>query len=163
MTSEKKIKQLRQEIESLQTDSSKHALIESQLQEKIQKQDEMLEKAHKYNEQLQSKEHLESEVEEQRSLCSKLKCEKDSLTLKLSDLTYSQERLVFDNKALAQKLEMLQEEYQERTRQSQAWCDCLQVSFRTFNDSSSSSSSSSSRLVVVVAAAAAVVVVIVIV
>ena len=128
MATEKKLKQLRSQIDSLQSEGSKHTLVENQLQEKIKQQEELLEKAHKYNEQLQSKVVLESEVEEQRKLCSQLKCERDALMIKLSDVNHSQERLSFDNKAVRKSLEVLEEEFQEKTRQSQAWFNCLQVS-----------------------------------
>ena len=129
LTTEKKINDLRKEIESLQNDVSKHALVENQLQEKIKKQDEMLRKAHQSNEELQHKgrTRLES-IEEYINLASELKEERDVLTMKLADCEDNQERIVFDRNVLKERVGYLEEELQEKTRQAHTWFNCLQAS-----------------------------------
>ena len=129
LTTEKKINDLRKEIESLQNDVSKHALVENQLQEKIKKQDEMLRKAHQSNEELQHKgrTRLES-IEEYINLASELKEERDVLTMKLADCEDNQERIVFDRNVLKERVGYLEEELQEKTRQARTWFNCLQAS-----------------------------------
>lgn len=124
---EKKISDLRKEIESLQNDVSKHSLIEIQLNEKIKKQDELLQEARKSNEELQHKgrTRLES-VEEYIQLAAELKDERDSLTLELADCKDNQERILFDRNLLKEKVEHLEEELQEKSRQGQTWFNCLQ-------------------------------------
>lgn len=126
---EKKISDLRKEIESLQNDVSKHSLIEIQLNEKIKKQDELLQEARQSNEELQHKgrSRLES-VEEYIQLAAELKDERDSLTLELADCKDNQERILFDRNLLKEKVEHLEEELQEKSRQGQTWFNCLQAS-----------------------------------
>ena len=126
---EKKINDLRKEIESLQNDISKHSLIEIQLNEKIKKKDELLQEARKNNEELQLKgrSRLES-VEEYIHLAAELKEERDSLTLELADWKDNQERILFDRNLLKEKVEHLEEELQEKARQGQTWFNCLQAS-----------------------------------
>lgn len=128
MTTEKKICELRKEIESLQNDISKHTLVEIQLQEKIKKQDEMLQAARRSSEELQHKgrSRLES-IEEYIHLASELSEERDNLTMKLADLKDSQERILFDRNVLKERVEHLEEELQEKARQGQTWFNCLQV------------------------------------
>ncbi|CAH3125193.1 unnamed protein product [Pocillopora meandrina] len=127
MTTEKKICELRKEIESLQNDISKHTLVEIQLQEKIKKQDEMLQAARRSSEELQHKgrSRLES-IEEYIHLASELSEERDTLTMKLADLKDSQERILFDRNVLKERVEHLEEELQEKARQGQTWFNCLQ-------------------------------------
>lgn len=127
MTTEKKICELRKEIESLQNDISKHTLVEIQLQEKIKKQDEMLQAARRSSEELQNKgrSRLES-IEEYIHLASELSEERDALTMKLADLKDSQERILFDRNVLKERVEHLEEELQEKARQGQTWFNCLQ-------------------------------------
>ncbi|RMX41523.1 hypothetical protein pdam_00013083 [Pocillopora damicornis] len=127
MTTEKKICELRKEIESLQNDISKHTLVEIQLQEKIKKQDEMLQAARRSSEELQHKgrSRLES-IEEYIHLASELSEERDALTMKLADLKDSQERILFDRNVLKERVEHLEEELQEKARQGQTWFNCLQ-------------------------------------
>lgn len=127
MTTEKKICELRKEIESLQNDISKHTLVEIQLQEKIKKQDEMLQAARRSSEELQHKgrSRLES-IEEYIHLASELSEERDTLTMKLADLKDSQERILFDRNVLKERVEHLVEELQEKARQGQTWFNCLQ-------------------------------------
>lgn len=127
MTTEKKICELRKEIESLQNDISKHTLVEIQLQEKIKKQDEMLQAARRSSEELQHKgrSRLES-IEEYIHLASELSEERDTLTMKLADLKDSQERILFDRNVLKERVEHFEEELQEKARQGQTWFNCLQ-------------------------------------
>lgn len=127
MTTEKKICELRKEIESLQNDISKHTLVEIQLQEKIKKQDEMLQAARRSSEELQHKgrSRLES-IEEYIHLASELSEERDTLTMKLADLKDSQERILFDRNVLKERVEHLEGELQEKARQGQTWFNCLQ-------------------------------------
>jgi len=127
LTTEKKINDLRKEIESLQNDVSKHTLIENQLQEKIKKQEEMLRKAHQSNEELQHKgrSRLDS-IEEYVNLASELKEERDILIMKVADYEDNQERILFDRNALKERVGYLEEELQEKTRQAQTWLNCLQ-------------------------------------
>jgi len=127
ISTEKKVNDLRKEIESLQNDISKHSLIEIQLNEKIKKQDELLQKARQNNEKLQHKgrSRLES-VEEYIHLAAELKDERDSLTLELADCKDNQERILFDRNLLKEKVEHLEEELQEKARQGQTWFNCLQ-------------------------------------
>lgn len=129
LNTEKKITDLRKEIESLQNDVSKHSLIEIQLQEKIKKQDEMLQTARRSNEELQHKgrSRLES-IEEYIHLAKELEEERDALTLELADHKDSQERILFDRNLLKEKVEYLEEELQEKARQGQTWFSCLQAS-----------------------------------
>lgn len=129
ISTEKKINDLRKEIESLQNDVSKHSLIENQLQEKVKKQDEILQKARQSNEELQYKgrSRLES-IEEYVHLASELKDERDALTLELADCKDNQERILFDRNLLKEKVEYLEEELQEKVRQGQTWFHCLQAS-----------------------------------
>ena len=129
LTTEKKINDLRKEIESLQNDVSKHTLIENQLQEKIKKQEEMLRKAHQSNEELQHKgrSRLDS-IEEYVNLASELKEERDILIMKVADYEDNQERILFDRNALKERVGYLEEELQEKTRQAQTWLNCLQAS-----------------------------------
>lgn len=127
LTTEKKINDLRKEIESLQNDASKHAMVENQLQEKIKKQEEMLRKAHQSNEELQKKgmSRLEN-VEEYINLASELKEERDVLMMKIADYEDNQERIAFDRNTLKERFEHLEEELQEKTRQAHTWFNCLQ-------------------------------------
>lgn len=129
LNTEKKISDLRKEIESLQNDISKHSLMEIQLQEKIKKQDEMLQTARRSNEELQNKgrSRLES-IEEYIHVATELKEERDALTLELADLKDNQERILFDRNLLKEKVEYLEEELQEKGRQGQTWFNCLQAS-----------------------------------
>lgn len=129
LTTEKKISDLRKEIESFQNDASKHALVENQLQEKIKKQEEMLRKAHQHNEELQKKgrSRLES-VEEYINLASELKEERDVLLMKVADYEDNQERIVFDRNVLKERVDHLEEELQEKTQQAHNWFSCLQAS-----------------------------------
>lgn len=124
--SEKKIKELRKEIESLQNELGKHILVEGQLQEKIQKQEEVIENIRKYSEELQSKSVLETEVEEQRRVSAHLQMELDSVSMSFSDLRGLKRRLEFDNEALKQQIECINEELKEKSRQSETWHNCLQ-------------------------------------
>lgn len=128
LMTEKKIGDLRKEIESLQNDISKHTLVENQLQEKIKKQDEMLQTARRGNEELQNKgrSRLES-IEEYIHLASELKEERDVLSMELTDLKDNQERILFDRNVLNERVEHLEEELQEKARQGQTWFNCLQV------------------------------------
>lgn len=127
ITTEKKIGELRKEIESLQNDINKHTLVEIQLQEKIKKQDEMLQAARRSSEELQhnGRSRLES-IEEYIHLASELTEVKDALTMKLADLKDSQERILFDRNVLKERVEHLEEELQEKARQGQTWFNCLQ-------------------------------------
>lgn len=129
LATEKKISDLRKEIESLQNDVSKHTLVENQLQERIKKQEEMLRKAHQSYEELQNKgrTRLES-IEEYINLASELKEERDVLMMKLTDYEDNQERTVFDRNVLKEKVEYLEQELQEKTRQAHTWFNCLQAS-----------------------------------
>lgn len=129
LATEKKISDLRKEIESLQNDVSKHTLVENQLQERIKKQEEMLRKAHQSYEELQNKgrTRLES-IEEYINLASELKEERDVLMMKLADYEDNQERTVFDRNVLKEKAEYLEQELQEKTRQAHTWFNCLQAS-----------------------------------
>ena len=129
LITEKKINDLRKEIESLQNDVSKHTLVENQLQEKIKKHEEMLRKAHQSNEELQNKgrSRLES-VEEYINLASELKEEREILMMKLADYEDNQERMLFDKNVLKERVEYLEEELQEKTRQAHTWFNCLQAS-----------------------------------
>lgn len=126
---EKRISDLRKEIESLQNDLSKHTLVENQLQEKIKKQDEMLQTARRNNDEMQHKgrSRLES-VEEYMHLASELKDERDALTMEIADHKDNQERIVFDRNVLKERVEYLEEELQEKARQGHTWFNCLQVS-----------------------------------
>ncbi|XP_029208767.2 protein Spindly-B-like [Acropora millepora] len=127
LTTEKKINDLRKEIESFQNDTSKHTMVESQLQEKIKKQEEMLRKAHQHNEELQKKgkSRLES-VEEYINLASELQEERDVLLMKVADYENNQERIAFDRNVLKERVDQLEEELQEKTRQGHNWFGCLQ-------------------------------------
>ncbi|PFX34226.1 protein Spindly-like [Stylophora pistillata] len=127
ITTEKKIGELRKEIESLQNDINKHTLVEIQLQEKIKKQDEMLQAARRSSEELQhnGRSRLES-IEEYIHLASELTEVRDALTMKLADLKDSQERILFDRNVLKERVEHLEEELQEKARQGQTWFNCLQ-------------------------------------
>ncbi|XP_067039399.1 protein Spindly-B-like isoform X2 [Acropora muricata] len=127
LTTEKKINDLRKEIESFQNDASKHTMVESQLQEKIKKQEEMLRKAHQHNEELQKKgkSRLES-VEEYINLASELQEERDVLLMKVADYENNQERIAFDRNVLKERVDQLEEELQEKTRQGHNWFGCLQ-------------------------------------
>ena len=125
-TSEKKVKDLRKEIESLQNDLNKHTLVERQQQEKLQKQEELIENIRKYSEQLQSKAVLETEVEEERRISAHLQFELDSAVMNCSDLKDLKQRLEFDNEALKQEIERVNEELKEKSRQSETWYSCLQ-------------------------------------
>lgn len=129
LSTDKKISDLRKEIESLQNDISKHSLVEIQLQEKIKKQDEMLQTARRSNEELQHKgrSRLES-IEEYVHQAAELKDERDALTLELADLKDNQERILFDRNLLKERVEHLEEELQEKVRQGQTWFNCLQAS-----------------------------------
>ena len=129
LITEKKINDLRKEIESLQNDVSKHTLVENQLQEKIKKHEEMLRKVHQSNEELQNKgrSRLES-VEEYINLASELKEEREILMMKLADYEDNQERMLFDKNVLKDRVEYLEEELQEKTRQAHTWFNCLQAS-----------------------------------
>ena len=130
ITSEKKINDLRKEIESLENDMSKHTLIETQLQEKIKRQEDMLQRAHRSNEELQNKGRCRLESnEEYVNLATELREERDALTLKVTDLHDNHERLLFDNRVLKEKCESLGDELQEKSRQAQNWFNCLQVGF----------------------------------
>ncbi|KAK2568047.1 Protein Spindly-B [Acropora cervicornis] len=122
LTTEKKINDLRKEIESFQNDASKHTMVESQLQEKIKKQEEMLRKAHQHNEELQKKgkSRLES-VEEYINLASELQEERDVLLMKVADYENNQERIAFDRNVLKERVDQLEEELQEKTRQGHNW------------------------------------------
>ncbi|XP_067039398.1 protein Spindly-B-like isoform X1 [Acropora muricata] len=128
LTTEKKINDLRKEIESFQNDASKHTMVESQLQEKIKKQEEMLRKAHQHNEELQKKgkSRLES-VEEYINLASELQEERDVLLMKVADYENNQERIAFDRNVLKERVDQLEEELQEKTRQGHNWFGCLQA------------------------------------
>lgn len=129
ISTEKKINDLRKEIESLQNDISKHSLIEIQLNEKIKKQDELLQKARQSNDELQHKGRSRLEnIEEYIHLAAELKDERDSLTLELADCKDNQERILFDRNLLKEKVVHLEEELQEKARQGQTWFNCLQVS-----------------------------------
>ncbi|XP_015771738.1 PREDICTED: protein Spindly-B-like [Acropora digitifera] len=127
LTTEKKINDLRKEIESFQNDASKHTMVESQLQEKIKKQEEMLRKAHQHNEELQKKgkSRLES-VEEYINLASELQEERDVLLMKVADYENNQERIAFDRNVLKERVDQLEEELQEKTQQGHNWFGCLQ-------------------------------------
>lgn len=118
---------MRKEIESFQNDASKHTMVESQLQEKIKKQEEMLRKAHQHNEELQKKgkSRLES-VEEYINLASELQEERDVLLMKVADYENNQERIAFDRNVLKERVDQLEEELQEKTRQGHNWFGCLQ-------------------------------------
>lgn len=128
LLTEKKINDLRKEIESLQNDVSKLTLVENQLQEKIRKQEEMLRKAHQGNEELQHKgrSRLES-IEEYINLAAELQGEREVLMLKLADYEDNQERMLFDRNVLKEKVGYLEEELQEKTRQAHTWLNCLQA------------------------------------
>ncbi|XP_031549338.1 protein Spindly-like isoform X2 [Actinia tenebrosa] len=126
ITNERKVKELRKEIDSLQSDFNKHLMMESQLKEKIEQQDEMLENVRKYNKQLQFAANFETDLEEQRRICTDLQLERDSLVMAMSDLKNIQEQLKFDNRAILEKYESLEEEMQEKIRQAQTWYNCLQ-------------------------------------
>ena len=134
LTNEKKINDLRKEIESLQNDVSKHALVENQLHEKIKKQDEMLRKAHQSNEELQHKGRTGLESIEYINMASELKEERDVLMMKLADCEDNQERIVFDRNVLKERVGYLEEELQEKTRQAHTWFNCLQVSDKWTRD-----------------------------
>ena len=123
---EKKVKELRKEIESLQNDIGKHILVEGQLQEKIQRQEEIMENLRKYSEELQSKSILETEVEEQRRISAHLQMELDSVVMSLSDMKDLKQRFEFDNDSLKQQISCVNEELKEKTRQSETWYNCLQ-------------------------------------
>ena len=129
LITEKKVNDLRKEIESLQNDVSKHILVENQLHEKIKKHEEMLRKAHQSNEELQNKgrSRLES-VEEYINLASELKEEREILMIKLADYEDNQERMLFDTNVLKERVGNLEEELQEKTRQGHTWFNCLQAS-----------------------------------
>ncbi|KAM7435421.1 Protein Spindly [Porites harrisoni] len=127
LLTEKKINDLRKEIESLQNDVSKHTLVENQLQEKIKKQEEMLRKAYQSNEELQHKgrSRLES-IEEYVNLTAELQGEREVLMMKLADYEDNQQRMLFDRNVLEEKVGYLEEELQEKTRQAHTWLNCLQ-------------------------------------
>ena len=131
LLTEKKINDLRKEIESLQNDVSKHTLVENQLQEKIKKQEEMLRKAYQSNEELQHKgrSRLES-IEEYINLTAELQGEREVLMMKLADYEDNQQRMLFDRNVLKEKVGYLEEELQEKTRQAHTWLNCLQASMR---------------------------------
>lgn len=131
LLTEKKINDLRKEIESLQNDVSKHTLVENQLQEKIKKQEEMLRKAYQSNEELQHKgrSRLES-IEEYINLTAELQGEREVLMMKLADYEDNQQRMLFDRNVLEEKVGYLEEELQEKTRQAHTWLNCLQASMR---------------------------------
>ena len=131
LLTEKKINDLRKEIESLQNDVSKHTLVENQLQEKIKKQEEMLRKAYQSNEELQYKgrSRLES-FEEYINLTAELQGEREVLMMKLADYEDNQQRMLFDRNVLKEKVGYLEEELQEKTRQAHTWLNCLQASMK---------------------------------
>lgn len=133
MANERKVKELRKEIDSLQSDFNKHLMMESQLKEKIEQQDEMLENVRKYNKQLQFAANFETDLEEQRRICTDLQLERDSLVMAMSDLKNIQEQLKFDNRAILEKYGSLEEEMQEKIRQAQTWYNCLKVGSCTAN------------------------------
>ena len=131
LLTEKKINDLRKEIESLQNDVSKHTLVENQLQEKIKKQEEMLRKAYQSNEELQHKgrSRLES-IEEYVNHTAELQGEREVLMMKLADYEDNQQRMLFDRNVLEEKVGYLEEELQEKTRQAHTWLNCLQASMK---------------------------------
>lgn len=102
-------------------------MIEGQFKEKIEQQEEMLENARKYNKQLQFAANFETDLEEQRLLCSELQIERDALMMDITELKNIQEQLAFDKKALEERFVSIEEEMQEKNRQSQMWYNCLQV------------------------------------
>lgn len=131
LLTEKKINDLRKEIESLQNDVSKHTLVENQLQEKIKRQEEMLRKAYQSNEELQHKgrSRLES-IEEYVNHTAELQGEREVLMMKLADYEDNQQRMLFDRNVLKEKVGYLEEELQEKTRQAHTWLNSLQASMK---------------------------------
>lgn len=127
ITNDKKLKELRKEITSLQSEIEKHTMMEGQYKEKIQQQDEILEKTRQYHKQLQLAEHLETDLEEQKQLTTELQTERDCLLMEITQLKNIQEQQAFDKKVVEEKFQEIEEELQEKNRQSQMWYNCLQV------------------------------------
>ncbi|XP_032238998.1 protein Spindly [Nematostella vectensis] len=126
LDSEKTIKELHKDIKSLNTELEKYIMVESQLKEKVEQQEGMLERTREYTKKLQLAEVLENEVDEQRRACTKLQMDRDELIMEVNDMKNVIERQEHQNKTLAQQLESLQEELQEKSRQAQTWYNHLQ-------------------------------------
>lgn len=126
-TNNKKIKEMKYEIASLQSEIEKHVLIEGQYKEKLEQQEEMLEHAHQLNKDLQQTENLETDLEEQRQMVAELQNERDYLAIKVTKLKNTLEQSDFDKKACEEKFKSYEEEMQEKSRQSQMWYNCLHV------------------------------------
>ncbi|KXJ09909.1 protein Spindly [Exaiptasia diaphana] len=126
LTNDKKLKELKKEITSLQSEIEKHLLIESQYKEKLEQQEQILENARQINKELQLAANLETDLEEQKQLTTELQTERDCLLMEVTQLKNMHEQLAFDKKAVEEKFQSIEEEMQERNRQSQLWYNCLQ-------------------------------------
>ncbi|KAK3728992.1 hypothetical protein QZH41_019415 [Actinostola sp. cb2023] len=126
IATDKKLKELRKEIDSLQSEINKHAMLEGQFKTKLEQQEEMLKNARHYNKELQFAVNFETDLEEQKMLCNDLQLERDSLLMEITQLKSIQEQIGFDKKVYEKKFEYIEEEIEEKNRQSQIWYNCLQ-------------------------------------
>lgn len=125
---DKKIDELQVEIDSLQNELEKGTLVADQLQDKISKQEQMLDEAHTYSKKLEGMDILESQLEELKEQCSLMKFDNDEMKIALTDVNDEKEQMLFDQKNLVQKIDYLKENLEEKTIQGKTWFDTMQDS-----------------------------------
>lgn len=123
----RKMSELRAEIESLHSELEKDALVNEQLTTKIAKQEELLAEAHRYSKKLKELSSLESQLEGIKEECSMTKFENDELKIVLDDINAEKEQVIFDRQCLKENVANLKKDLEETCSQGKIWFDSLQV------------------------------------